>query len=60
MPYVVSVHTARPGECADYVLSAYADAMFELSLIEASTQRVVRGMWRWRCVGLAPRCKANE
>lgn len=46
LPYVVSVHTAKPGVCCDYTLSAFSDAVISLSLIETTTQRVFRGAWR--------------
>jgi hypothetical protein len=46
IPYVVSVHTSLPGTCAGYMLTAFSDAVLSLSLIETTTQRVLRGSWK--------------
>ena len=44
LPYLVAVHTARPGEHADYSLSCYSDAVVSLIPIETTTQMVLRVM----------------
>jgi hypothetical protein len=51
VPYVLAVHTARPGELANYTLSAYSDALLSLSLIQTTTQRVLRSAWRSATAG---------
>jgi len=51
VPYVVSVHTARPGELANYSLHAYSDALISFTQIEATTQRVLRASWRSATAG---------
>ena len=46
LPYLVAVHTARPGEHADYSLSCYSDAVVSLIPIETTTQMVLRASWK--------------
>jgi len=51
LPYLLSVHTAKPGEVCDYSVSIYTDAISTLSLIESHTQRVLRGGWKSSSAG---------
>jgi len=46
LPYLLSVHTAKPAELCDYSIAIYADSLVDLSLIEPQTQRVLRGSWK--------------
>ena len=46
LPYVISVHTSKPGQAAHYTLRAYSDSLLSLSLIETTSQKVLRGAWR--------------
>jgi hypothetical protein len=51
LPYVLSVHTAKPSELCDFSVAIYSDSLAELSLIEPQTQRVLRGSWKSASAG---------
>jgi len=51
MPYLLAVHTAKPGESCEYSVSVFSDAVLQLREIEAHTARVLRGAWRSSCAG---------
>lgn len=51
LPYLISVHTAKPATLTDYTLFAYSDAIMSLTPIETTQQRVLRGAWKSQCSG---------
>lgn len=46
VPYLLAVHTAKPGESCDFDFSVMSDAVLSIQEIEAHTARVLRGSWR--------------
>jgi hypothetical protein len=45
VPYLLAVHTAKPGEQCEYTVSVFSDAVLSLSEIEPHTSRVLGGKW---------------
>ena len=45
VPYLLAVHTAKPGEQCEYTLSVFSDAVISLREIEPHTSRVLGGKW---------------